>query len=319
MTPSIPQQPIVICGPTAVGKTGFAIEMAGRFGGEIISADSMQIYRRMDIGTAKPSASEQALAVHHLVDILSPDEDFDAVRYARMADDCIARLSSENKVPFVVGGTGLYIKALIHGLTDAAPTAPRIRERLRRELEKSGPGSMHRRLRACDPVSADRIHPNDTYRILRALEVFELTGRSITRQFEDHGFSTSRYNALHIGLTLPRDVLYDRINRRVEIMLAEGFLEEVKTLLEEGFSADLKSMQSLGYRHMVEYIQGRLEWEEAVRTMKRDHRRYAKRQMTWFSAVPGVHWLAPDQYQAAAGLIDGFQKRIQDASHEGGR
>lgn len=318
MTPSKPQQPIVICGPTAVGKTGFAIEMARHFGGEIVNADSMQIYRRMDIGTAKPSAREQAMAAHHLVDILEPDEDFNAARYACLADDCIARLSSEQKVPFVVGGTGLYIKALIYGLTDAAPSAPRIRARLRNELEVSGVRSMHRRLRACDPVSADRIHPNDTYRILRALEVFELTGQSITRHFEDHGFSTTRYNALLLGLTLPRDLLYDRINRRVEIMLTEGFLDEVKTLLEAGFSADLKSMQSLGYRHMVDYIQGRIGWDEAVRTMKRDHRRYAKRQMTWFRADPKVHWLAPDQYQAATDLIDGFQKQFQVAGHGGG-
>jgi tRNA dimethylallyltransferase len=306
VTPEKPQQLIIICGPTAVGKTGFAIEMAKQFGGEIIGADSMQIYRCMDIGTAKPTAREQKMAVHHMVDILDPDEDFDAVRYARMADHCITRLASQEKVPFVVGGTGLYIKALVHGLTDAAPTVPRIRERLRSELALSGATAMHRRLQACDPASAGRIHPNDTYRILRALEVFEITGQSITRHYEDHGFADSRYNALHIGLTLPRDVLYERINQRVEIMLAEGFVDEVKKLLERGYAADLKSMQSLGYRHMVDYIQGRLEWSEAVRTMKRDHRRYAKRQMTWFSAIPEMHWLSPDQCQLSADLIERF-------------
>lgn len=282
--------------------------MARRFGGEIVGADSMQIYRHMDIGTAKPTAREQELAVHHMVDILDPDEDFNAVRYARMAGDCISRLLSVEKVPFVVGGTGLYIKALIHGLTDAAPTEPRIRERLQSELAVSGAPSMHRRLQACDPASAERIHPNDTYRILRAMEVFEITGQSITRHYDGHGFSASRYVALYIGLALPREELYERINQRVETMLAEGFLDEVKTLLEEGYAADLKSMQSLGYRHMVDYIQGRLDWDEAVRTMKRDHRRYAKRQMTWFSAHPDVHWLAPHQCQMAVDLIGRFQK-----------
>ncbi len=308
MSPKKPQQLIVICGPTAVGKTGFAIEMARQFGGEIIGADSMQIYRRMDIGTAKPTARELKRVVHHMVDILNPDEDFDAVRYARLADGCIARLASEEKVPFVVGGTGLYIKALVYGLTAAAPAATRIRERLQGELAVSGAPAMHHRLQACDPASAVRIHPNDTYRILRALEVFELTGRSITRHYEDHGFAASRYDALYIGLALPRDELYERINRRVEIMVAEGFVDEVRTLLEEGYADDLKSMQSLGYRHMVDYLRGRIEWDAAVRAMKRDHRRYAKRQLTWFGAIPNMHWLAPDQYQLAAELIIDFKK-----------
>jgi tRNA dimethylallyltransferase len=308
VTPQKPQQLIVICGPTAVGKTGFAIELARQFGGEIVGADSMQIYRRMDIGTAKPTARERKCVVHHMVDILNPDEDFDAVRYARLADHCIARLASEQKKPFVVGGTGLYIKALVHGLTDAAPAAACIRERLQNELAVSGAPAMHRRLQACDPASAERIHPNDSYRILRALEVFEITGRSITHHYAAHGFSASRYDALHIGLALPRDALYERINRRVDIMLAEGFVDEVRTLLEEGYGGDLKSMQSLGYRHMVDYLRGRLDWDEAVRTMKRDHRRYAKRQLTWFGATPNMHWLAPDQHQLAAELIEGFEK-----------
>ena len=242
-----------------------------------------------------------------MVDILNPDDDFDAVRYARQADGFIARLSAEGKVPFVVGGTGLYIKALIHGLTDAAPTDSRVREKLQSELTASDAPSMHRRLQACDATSAERIHPNDTYRILRALEVFEITGQPITRHHEDHGFSASRYDSLYIGLTLPREVLYERIDQRVEIMLSEGFVDEVRGLLTDGYGAELKSMQSLGYRHMVNYLQGRLDWSEAVRTMKRDHRRYAKRQLTWFEANPDVNRLAPDQHQTAAELIRHFQ------------
>ncbi len=303
MTPSNPQKLVVICGPTAVGKTGFAIELAGQFGGEIIGADSMQVYRCMDIGTAKPTADERRRAVHHMVDILDPDEDFDAVHYARMADDCIARLTAEGKIPFVVGGTGLYIKALIHGLTDAAPSDPIVRERLHDELAASDAPSMHRRLQACDPDSAGRIHPNDTYRILRALEVFEITGRPIARHYDEHGFSGLRYDALHIGLSLPREVLYTRINQRVDMMLAGGFVDEVRRLLANGYGPGLKSMQSLGYRHMVDFLQGKMGWQEAVRTMKRDHRRYAKRQLTWFGATPGMHWLSPDQQRQAADLV----------------
>lgn len=306
MTPSNQQKLIVICGPTAVGKTGFAIELADQFNGEIVGADSMQIYRRMEIGTAKPTPHERRRAVHHMVDILDPDEAIDAVRYAQRADTCISRLSAEGKTPFVVGGTGLYIKALLHGLTDAAPSDAKVREALLSELAASDAPTMHKKLQACDPTSADRIHPNDTYRILRALEVFNLTGQPIARHYENHGFSTSRYQSLHIGLTLPREVLYARINQRVDLMIDEGFVQEVKTLLADGFAAELKSMQSLGYRHMVDYLLGRLEWEEAVRTMKRDHRRYAKRQLTWFSANPDIQWLAPDQNLKAADLIGRF-------------
>ncbi len=306
MTASHQKKIIVICGPTGVGKTGFAIELAGQFNGEIVGADSMQIYRYMDIGTAKPTPDECKQVMHHLVDILDPDEEFDAVRYAQQADACITRLHAEEKTPLVVGGTGLYIKALIHGLTDAAPTDPTVREKLQRELAASDAPTMHKKLEACDPVSAKRIHANDTYRILRALEVFDITGKSIARHYDDHGFSASRYHALHIGLILPRDELYERINLRVDMMLADGFADEVGALLADGFGAQLKSMQSLGYRHMVDYHQGRLGWEEAVRTMKRDHRRYAKRQLTWFRANSEMHWLAPDQHQKAAGLIRRF-------------
>ena len=307
MTPKNLQKLIVICGPTAVGKTGVAVQLAGQFNGEIVGADSMQLYRRMEIGTAKPTPSERRRAVHHMVDILDPDEDFDAVRFASQADECIARISAEGKVPFVVGGTGLYIKALIYGLTDAAPSDATVRKKLQDELSMSDAPSMHRRLEACDPISAKRIHPNDTYRVLRALEVFEITGRSITRHYDDHAFSTPRYHALHIGLTLPRDVLYARIDQRVEVMLADGFVGEVRTLLADGYGPQLKSMQSLGYRHMVDYLQARLDWEEAVRTMKRDHRRYAKRQFTWFSANPDMNWLEPDQHEKAAALISCYQ------------
>jgi tRNA dimethylallyltransferase len=306
VTPSNSIKIIVICGPTGVGKTGFAISLAKLFGGDIIGADSMQIYRWMDIGTAKPTLQEQAQAVHHMVDIVEPDENFDAVVYAGQADKCIHQLAATAKVPLVVGGTGLYIKALVHGLTEAAPTDPGVRDKLHKELAASGAPILHQRLSELDPASADRIHPNDRHRILRALEVFQITGRSISCHHNDHGFAPLRYDPLYIGLTSPRQELYERINKRVEIMLAEGLTDEVRSLLARGFGAELKSMQSLGYRHMVDFIQGRLIWDEAVRTLKRDHRRYAKRQMTWFGAIADVNWLAPDQLSEAAKLISDF-------------
>jgi tRNA dimethylallyltransferase len=297
---------VVICGPTGVGKTGFAIALARPVGAEIVGADSMQIYRRLDIGTAKPTAEERAKVVHHMVDIVDPDEDFDAAAYARQTDACISQLAEKNIVPFVVGGTGLYVKALIHGLSEAAPTDAAIRERLQNELLGSSVNAMHKRLQTVDPQSAQRIHPNDRYRILRALEVVEISGRSITGFHKAHGFAASRYDVLYIGLTMPREKLYERINRRVEMMLEEGFVDEVRTLLDQGCRPQLKSMQSLGYRHMVDYLQGRLTMDEAVRTMKRDHRRYAKRQMTWFGANSDVNWLTPDQHHDARALISEF-------------
>ncbi len=297
---------IVICGPTGVGKTRFAIRLAQSFNGEIVGADSMQIYRHMDIGTAKPTSSEKAAVPHHLVDIIDPDQAFDAAGYAHQAMDCVSRLVRMQKVPFVVGGTGLYIKSLIYGLAEAAPSDTQVRQGLLKRLEKNGTAALHQRLAQADPDTAGRIHPNDSYRIIRALEVLEITGRSITAHHQAHGFVRPRYDALQIGLTLDRPMLYDRINRRVDAMLAEGFVSEVQSLLDQGFAPDLKAMQSLGYRHIVDYIQGRMQWDEAVRTMKRDHRRYAKRQMTWFQAVDAMNWVSPEQYDHAATLVADF-------------
>lgn len=306
MIPSNLTKVVVICGPTGVGKTGFAIGLARQFGGEIVGADSMQIYRLMDIGTAKPTVEEQAQCVHHMVNVADPDEDFDAVVYASQSDKCILDLVGRNKLPLVVGGTGLYIKALIHGLTAAAPSDPQLRRKLQLELGALGAPALHQRLLDLDGAAAKRIHPNDGYRILRALEVFAMTGRSITSHYRDHGFSTLRYDTLYIGLTMPRELLYNRINQRVEMMIDQGIVDEVRALLCQGYGPELKSMKSLGYRHMVDFIQGRLTWDEAVRTLKRDHRRYAKRQITWFGANPDINWLTPDRHHVAAALISKF-------------
>lgn len=301
-----PPKIVVVCGPTGVGKTAFAIELAKRFDGEIVGADSMQIYRRMDIGTAKPTAEEKAAAPHHMVDIVAPDEPFDAAAYGRWADEIVTQLLAARKIAFVVGGTGLYIKALIYGLFKGRTVDDRVRQTLQARLADEGAPALYAALKNRDPSAAARIHPNDTYRILRALEVVETTGRAISEFHEAHHFGKARYRALYFGLTLPREQLYARIDRRVDAMIEAGLLEEVRGLLSLGYGPELKSMQSLGYRHMVAYLRGNVTWDEALRTLKRDHRRYAKRQLTWFNAVDGMHWLAPDAIDTAAEMVGRF-------------
>jgi len=298
---------IIICGPTAIGKTTVAIDLAQDFEGQIIGADSMQVYKYMDIGTAKPTAEEQGRVLHHMVDIVEPDEPFDAAQYAEWARAKIIALDQQKITPFVVGGTGLYIKALVYGLFDEKASDPKVRARLKAEAEARGIEYLYERLSRMDPATAARLHPNDSYRILRALEVVATTGQAISVHHQKHGFLEQPFEILKIGLNIDRTLLYERINRRVDAMIAAGFLQEVKDLLARGYSADLKSMQSIGYRHMVDFIDGRFSWAECVRTLKRDHRRYAKRQLTWFGADPEIIWKEPGQVQEIQLLIEGFR------------
>lgn len=297
---------IIICGPTAVGKTATAILLASEFNGEIINADAMQIYRRMTIGSAKPTHEETAKIAHHGIDIVDPDESFDAARFEKTARQYIDSLLQRGKLPFIVGGTGLYIRALVHGLCDAIPSSPEVRMRLQAEAGEKGSAALHERLLAVDPVSAEKIHVNDTVRIVRALEVYRLTGTRLSGHHEAHQFKHRAFDALKIGLFMDREALYDRINRRTEAMIAAGLVAEVRSLLDSGVSASLNSMQSIGYRHMADYLEGRLDWPEAVRTMKRDTRRYAKRQMTWFMKETDILWKRPDEIAAMRNLIRDF-------------
>lgn len=310
-TPETPPAPkiIVIVGPTGAGKTGFAIRLARRFNGEIVGADSMQIYRFMDIGTAKPTLPEQTEIPHHMIDIVDPDQAFDAAAYAQMAADIVHRIIARGRTVFVAGGTGLYIKALIHGLFPDALSDPAVRRRLKQQVQSKGAPHLHRRLAQIDRAAAMRIHPNDAYRITRALEVFETAGQPLTVFQQRHGFREQRFDTLEIGLSWPRPVLYDRIERRVDAMMARGFLDEVRQLLARGYGRELKSMQSLGYRHLASALTGETPLADAVATLKRDHRRYAKRQLTWFGARKSVHWLSPDQPAPAEGLIRTFTRR----------
>ena len=297
---------IVICGPTALGKTSIAIDLAGTFSSEIINADSMQIYRYMDIGTAKPTPDEQSCVTHHMIDLIDPDEHFDAKQFAEMAHEKIMELYARGVTPFVVGGTGLYIKALVHGLFKAGQTDPHIRGCLQEQARIYGSDFLYQRLSRNDPDTAKRIHPNDIYRIIRALEVHELTGKTIALFQREHGFKDSRFRVLKIGLHINREALYDRINYRADAMIDSKFLDEVKTLLGMGYSDDLKSMQSIGYRHLIDFIKGRCSWDETIRTLKRDTRRYAKRQLTWFKADPEILWREPGQLREIRQLIKKF-------------
>jgi tRNA dimethylallyltransferase len=285
---------IVLCGPTAIGKTAAAIDLAQKINGEIISADSVQIYRYMDIGTAKPTLSERQAVPHHMIDIVNPDDPFDAALFAQRVGPVIADLTQKGKVPIVAGGTGFYIKALIQGLFTADPIDATTRMRLKKEAETLGMGKLYLRLCAIDPETAAVVHEKDTYRILRALEVYEATGVPISAARKAHGFSGKSFHVLKIGLGMDRQELYRRIDTRVDLMMDQGLVGEVQGLLEKGYGRNLKSMQTIGYRHVICLLHGEMNREQTLETLKRDTRRYAKRQLTWFGKDPAIHWMAPE-------------------------
>jgi len=297
---------IVVCGPTAAGKTGVGIALARALNGEVISADSMQVYRGMDIGTAKPTPAERAAAPHHLIDVADPDEPFDAERFTRLARPLALSLAAAGKVPVIVGGTGLYIKALLGGLFRAPPTDPDVRRQLASEADALGAPALHARLQEVDAETAGRLHPNDRVRILRALEVHASTGRPLSALQREHRFRDAPFAALKVGLALERTELYERIDRRVDAMVAAGLEEEVRGLLARGYGPHLNSMQSIGYSHMADFVAGAVDQPECLRTLKRDTRRFAKRQMTWFRADPEVVWLEPGRLDEILGRAAAF-------------
>ncbi|MEK7851747.1 MAG: tRNA (adenosine(37)-N6)-dimethylallyltransferase MiaA [Deltaproteobacteria bacterium] len=281
---------IVIVGPTAVGKSKIALELAERFDGEIVNADSMQVYRYMDIGTAKPSAVDRERVRHHLIDIRDPDEDFDAARFQEEASKAIVDVVNRGHLPVVAGGTGLYIKALTEGIFDAPGSDKELREKLRKEAEASGISALYNKLSEVDPESAGRIGPRNTHRIIRALEVFCLTGIPISQYQKEHAFSERPYDTFKIGLTKERETLYKDIDDRIESMVKAGLVDEVRRIIEMGYSPGSKAMKALGYSHICRYLKGEYDLEEAVRLIKRDTRHYAKRQMTWFRRDAGITW-----------------------------
>lgn len=297
---------MVIVGPTAVGKTALSLAIAERFSGEIIGADSMQVYRHMDIGTAKPTLEERGRVRHHLIDVADPNERYQAARYATEALQACRDITDRGKVPLVVGGTGLYLHALIHGVFDMPLVAARLRADLQTRLVEEGREALHRELHTVDPVSAARIHANDTQRLLRGLEIFMATGIPWSRHLTEQEKYTKIQKVLKIGLTCDRKTLYARINQRVDWMMETGLLEEVRHLLALGYDGQLNAMQSLGYRHMINYIEGRWPLDQAVEFLARDTRRFAKRQFTWFGRDPSIHWYGVDQEKEIMQLITEF-------------
>ena len=281
---------VILLGPTGAGKSKLVLEWVEELGGEIISADSMQVYRYMDIGTAKPTRDDQKRVRHHLIDLVTPDQPFHAALYRTLGRKTIDQLYQDKKPIWVVGGTGLYIKTLIQGLFSSPKIDPRVRENLKQEAKEKGADSLYERLKKKDPQTASRLHPHDLFRIVRALEVLDSTGVPISFYREQHRFGERPYLTLKVGLEVDREKLYRRVEKRVDQMLENGFLQEVKGLMEMGYGPELKPMQSLGYKQLVQFLLEEIGWDEAVRRIKRDTRHYAKRQLTWFKADPEVHW-----------------------------
>ncbi|MBI2357762.1 MAG: tRNA (adenosine(37)-N6)-dimethylallyltransferase MiaA [Deltaproteobacteria bacterium] len=286
---------VIILGPTGVGKSEVALDVAEEVDGEIINADSQQIYRSMDIGTAKPPAAIRRRVTHHLIDIVDPDEDFNAARFREMALKSAEEIRARRKRVVLCGGTGLYIRAFTHGLFIGPASDPAIRKRLEAEIEAHSLNALYERLRDVDPEAIAWIHPHDRQRIIRALEVFELTGKRMSDWQREHGFRESLFATLKIGLDRERTELYDLINRRCDEMMAKGLVDEVKALVGKGYSLDLRPFQSVGYRHIGLYLKRELSLEDAVSLMKRDSRRLAKRQLTWFRADKETLWFHPEK------------------------
>ncbi len=288
------QRIAVITGPTAAGKSALAVDLAAEMGGEIVNADSMQVYRYMDVGTAKPTHEEMQGVPHHLLDVVEPTEQFNAAIYRSLAIPVIRRILDKGKPCFVVGGSGLYIRALLGGLFDCPKSSPELRSRLNREWEEKGGAELYQRLRSLDPHAALKIHPNDRVRVTRALEVIKITGGRFSSLTENHGFREGPFSAIMICLHMDRGELFERINIRSAVMMEGGLLEETRGLLNRGYSADLKPMQAIGYRHAMAFLRGAWSLDETIRHLQADTRRYAKRQITWLRGESGVLWRTPE-------------------------
>lgn len=281
---------LTIVGPTAVGKTALSLPLAKQLDGEIISGDSMQVYRGMDIGTAKALPSEQKAVPHHLIDIVDPDYPFSVADFQERARQAIDDIANRGKLPMLVGGTGLYVQSVTHGYRFSEADADEsVRTKWRQYAEAQGKAALHEALRRADPESAARLHPNDVRRIIRALEIVERTGKTMTDYHREQQ-QQSPYDVIWIGLTMERETLYERINQRVDMMLQEGIVDEVLTLKQKGYTLNLVSMQGLGYKEIMMYLEGVWSLEEAVEMIKQNTRRFAKRQLSWFRRIDTIHW-----------------------------
>jgi len=285
---------VIITGPTASGKTALAVDMALQFFAEIVNADSMQVYRYMDIGTAKPLLSERKGIIHHMIDVVDPDEEFNASIYRTSAIPLINKIIENGRTCFIVGGTGLYIKTLLGGLMECPASDPDLREDLINECKEKGTPFLHQRLKGLDPEAAGKIHPNDKTRVIRALEVIRLTDKRLSSIIMEHGFNERPFRVLKICLNVERDQLYERINSRCDRMIVSGLLDETQALLAKGYSSEIRSMKSLGYRHAISYLKDEWTAEDMINNLKQDTRRYAKRQLTWLRADTEMIWIEPN-------------------------
>lgn len=285
---------IIVAGPTASGKTSIAVKLARLFNGEIVGADSMQIYRSMNIGTATPAAEELDGVKHHMLDIVNPDEEYDGARFVEDADRVIDDIINRGKRVIVAGGTGMYIRLLLKGMHNAPAPDPEIRAELLKKANNFGWPELHKELVQKDKISAQKLHPNDGVRIIRALEVLYQTGIPMSQWQKEHNFASNRYNFKMLGVLRDKETLNERINFRVKQMIKDGFVEEVKELLDNGYSKNLKPMQALGYKRVVQYIYGDMNLEDALTDTMTDTRRFAKRQRTWFRKEP-LTWLESEE------------------------
>ena len=302
---------IILTGPTAVGKTDLSIQLAKAVDAEIVSADSMQIYKYMDIGSAKVTEEEMQGVKHYLVDEIEPDMPFSVSEYKRMAEEYIDEISSRGKNVIVTGGTGLYLNSLIYDMDFGKSDANQeLREELNKKLEEHGPAYMYEKLISLDKEAAERIHPNNTKRVIRAIEV-AMSGEKMNDFSKDLRYN-KKYRPIIIVLNRDRQALYDRINLRVDIMLKNGLIEEVKGLLEKGYTKDMISMQGIGYKEIIKYFDGEYTLDEAIEIIKRDSRRYAKRQLTWFRRYEDAKWFEIDKFDSAKELKDAVVSYVKE-------
>ena len=315
--PPKPNTLIAVVGPTASGKTALAIALAKELGGEIVSADSMQIYRGMDIATAKPTPEEMAEVPHHLIGFWPPEKPFSVAQYAILAREKIDDILRRGRVPVLCGGTGLYIKAIVDHIQYEEETGEdaALRERLRRQAQDEGNLAVWRQLQAMDPQTAERIHPNNLGRVIRAIEVMQVSGRSIREQEERSRQAPCPYHVIQIGLRYRnRENLYERIGRRVDAMAEAGLLEEARAVRQQGLTAT--AAQAIGYKELYDWMDGTLPLEEALENLKRSTRRYAKRQLTWFGADARIRWIEPDALQAGETVTEQAMKIIENDGEE---
>lgn len=300
---------IVLTGPTAAGKTKLSIDLAKAVGGEIISADSMQVYKYMDVGSAKITKEEMDGVCHHLIDVLEPQEEFNVVCFQQMAKQAMKEIYNRGNIPIITGGTGFYIQALVRDIDfteteDDETGDTSLRAHFEEIAKKEGAEVLHRMLQNVDPKSAEEIHQNNVKRVVRALEYYELTKTPISKHNEEQKQKNSPYNHICFVLNRDREVLYNRINQRVDVMLENGLVEEVKKLADMGYTRDMVSMKGLGYKEMLDYLNGECTLEEAIYKIKRDTRHFAKRQITWFKREKEVKWIQMEQFSSEEAVLE---------------